>query len=127
MPTTLSPVDLSSFSVGQSGSVDLTSLYGGSSVTNNLSTLKGIQGVLRLHNDSGSGLLVGLTQSGQSFYIPAGGWQDCYPKPGDTDLTFQVKYVLPNPPVTLLMSTYYYPGEPVPPISVLGNSPIGGG
>lgn len=125
MSSTLSPVDLSTFSVGQSGSLDLKPLYGGTSVTSTLPVIAGKGGTLRLHNDSGSGLLMALVQSGQQFFLPAGGWQDCYPAPGDTSIAFTVKYTLPNPPVTLLLATYYYPGEPVPALTILGNSPVG--
>src|SRR6185312_622026 len=108
---------------GQSGSLDLTHATGQGGVSWGLPGR--VRPVLRLHNESGAGLLCTLNNSGQQFYLTAGGWQDCYPATGDNSLLFSVLYILPNPPVTLLLGTYYVPGEPVPAITTLGNSPIG--
>lgn len=123
MPITLSPVDLSTYTVNQSGPLSLTNATGQGGVTWGLPGRPGP--TLRLHNESGTGLLCTLNNSNQQFYLTAGGWQDCYPRTGDSSLLFTVLYVLPNPPVTLLLGTYYAPGEPVPAITTLGNSPIG--
>lgn len=117
------PVDLSSFTVGGVAKLNLTQAAGLGGVSQGLPGSK--RPTLRLHNESGSGLSCRLNTSGQSFNLPAGGWQDCFPTAGDNELDCTVLYVLPSPPVTLLLSTYYYPGETVPPVTTLGNSPIG--
>lgn len=123
MPLILPVVDLTGASVGQSGSLDLTPIAGPAGIS--YATFG--QSVLRLHNESNCGLQCTLPVSAQSFYLPAGGWQDAYPKAGDNELDYEVLYTLSGPGVTLLLATYYYPGEAVPALTQLGNSPIGGG
>ena len=125
MSIVLTNQNLAGLTVGQGGFIDLASLYGQGGIAATLPSIGGKQGTLRLHNDSGSGLYMNLNNSNQQFNLPAGGWQDCYPMPGDTQLSYQVLYVLPDPPVQLLLSTYYYPNESLPAMTILGNSPVG--
>ena len=123
MPLTLPEVDLTSAIVGQAGNMPLAPDAGQGGVS--YATFG--QFTLRLHNESAAGLQCSLAMSGQQFYLPAGAWLDCYPTGGDNALNFTVKYVLTNPGVSLLLGTLYAPGEPVPAMPILGNSPIGGG
>lgn len=123
MSTALQPVDLTGAMVGTAGTIDLTQVIGAGGISYAI----GGQGTLRLHNESNCGLLCSFDNSIQSFNLPAGGWSDCYPKSSDDALNFTVLYTLSGPGVTLLLSTYYYPGEPIPAQTTLGNSPIGGG
>lgn len=122
MSIKLNPASLSGLIVGQTASIDLTQATGPGGVPQ---TLVGTPGpTVRLHNESSSGVFCTMT-SGQSFDLPAGGWQDCYPTQGDTAITFTVVYVMPNAQVALVLATYYYPGQPVPPMTALGNSSVG--
>ena len=82
---------------------------------------------LRVFNDSGCGLDYVMKQSGDSDYIPAGGWATIELAPNDAQMLTTVNYLLPNPPVSKILPTYYAPGERVPPIPILGNSPVGVG
>jgi len=121
MSIPLTPFDLSPLAVGQSGSIDLTKIMNQGGLN------PGNKPTLRLFNDSGSGLQVNFPVSGIGFQLPAGAWQDVNPQPGESSIDFTVLYLLPNPPVTLLMVTYYSPNEQLPAMPQLGNSPIGGG
>lgn len=124
MSIAFNPIDLSGFTTGQSGTIDLSKIMGGGGIA----TTPGAQlPTFRLHNDSGCGLAMTMPKSGQSFNLPAGGWQDCQPMPGESAIDFTVVYALPNPPVSSLLVTYFAPGEQVPAMTILGNSPIGGG
>lgn len=80
---------------------------------------------LRIYNDSGCGLDYTMKQSGDSDYCPAGGWATIELADNDSQMVVTVNYLLPNPPVSKILPTYYAPGEPVPPIPILGNSPVG--
>ena len=119
----LQAFNLAGFTVGQQGFIDLSSVLGGGGVNFSI----GISPTVRLHNDSGCGLIISLPSSASTFNLPAGGWVDCNPSVGETKIAFTVVYVLPTPPVSLLMATLYMPSEPIPAMTVLGNSPIGGG
>lgn len=123
MSIPLKAIDLSPFTAGQTTSLDITQAAGLGGQGQGLPGQG--QATLRLHNESGSGIQCSFNASGQGFNLPAGGWVDCHPRPGDTTLNILILYVLPNPPVTLLLSTYYGIGEKVPAMSILGNSPIG--
>lgn len=127
MSTGLQPVDLTGATVGTTGNIDLTQVLGPGGISYAQGSIQNSIPTLRLHNESNCGLFCSFNNSGQSFNLPAGGWSDCYPKSSDNALDFTVLYTLSGPGVTLLLATYYFPGEPVPSITTLGNSPIGGG
>lgn len=82
------------------------------------------QAYLRIYNDSGCGLQITFND-GQGESIPAGAWPTFNIGPTQTQFTWLVTYVLPNPPVTLMSMVYYFPGESVPNTPALGNSPVG--
>ncbi len=124
MSITLPATDLSAATVGSTGSISLASVNGGGGVP---AIPGGKLPTIRLHNDSGAGVSITLPASGTAFNLPAGGWVDCQPLPGETSVDYTVLYLLPNPPVSLLLATYYYPNEPVPAMTILGNSPVGVG
>src|SRR5487761_590928 len=124
MSTNLATVNLSGMLIGQTGNIDLTQAFGGQSVPDAPGYTEAIYTV-RILNESSSGLGILIVPSQQAFSIPAGGWVDCHPKIGDTSIGFTILYMLPNPQVTLLISTLYRPGEEVPPMPILGNSSVG--
>lgn len=122
MSIALPDVDLSTAVVGTSGVIDLSSL----GITSDPSLYKRPP-TLYFFNDSGDGLSLAFQVSQDTLNLPAGAWLPVALQPGENQVTWTVKYVLPNPPVSKLMVTYYAPSEPVPSIVTLGNSPIGGG
>jgi hypothetical protein len=125
MSIPLPTVNLANVNVGQSGTISLTNV--GVSAGGVSANPAGTQGAGNLHifNESGSGLLISFLTDGSAFYLPAGGWVDKVLRAGEQGIRWTVLYNLPNPPVTLLLVTYYYPGEPLPRVPMLGNSPIG--
>jgi hypothetical protein len=112
--------DLSALAVGQKGSIILKN----AAVSSNPTFTKN-KPILHLFNESGSGLQITLPTSGSGFYLPAGGWTNIEINPGENQIDFLVIYVLPSPPVQVLLCTYYAPGENIPATPTLGNSPIG--
>jgi hypothetical protein len=118
-------INLSNVSIGQSGTVSFanTGISAGG-ISSNPSNTRDAGKVL-IYNESGSGLLITFLTSQSGFYLPAGGWQPVPIQAGETGYKWTVIYNLPAPPVTQLLTTYYYPGEVIPPQPTLGNSPIG--
>ncbi len=123
MPIPLNQVNLSGASVGTSGKVDFT-LNVPQYSSAHLYQQKQFAHI-QVFNDSGSGLLLQFLPSTNSDYLPAGGWRTIVIEPDDTFFTWTVVYTLPNPPVSLLLPVYYTPGEIVPDVGQLGNSPVG--
>ena len=80
---------------------------------------------LRMHNDSGDGLLVSFKVTAGAFYLPSGGWVDVQVDSAESEIDYQVTYVLLGAQVNKLQVTYYTPNEKVPPMTQLGNSPVG--
>lgn len=121
----LPTVNLAGVTVNQSGVVSFanTGVSAGGVSANPVNTQNA--GTVLIYNESGSGLLISFTVSQSGFYLPAGAWQPVPIKAGETGYTWTVIYNLPSPPVTLLLTTYYFPGEKIPPQPTLGNSPIG--
>lgn len=125
MSIPLPTVNLANVNVGQSGVVSLANVgISAGGVSANPADIKNA-GILHIFNESGSGLLIQFQTEGSAFRLPAGGWTDKPIHAGEQGLQWTVLYNLPNPPVTLLFVDYYYPGEPLPKVPVLGNSPIG--
>lgn len=125
MSIPLPSVNLAGVSVGQSGIVSLNNVgVSAGGISANPADIQDA-GILHIFNESGSGLLIQFQTAGSAFHLPAGGWVDKIIKAGEQGIQWTVLYNLPNPPVTLLLVTYYYPGEPLPRVPALGNSPIG--
>lgn len=118
MSINLPVIDLSTAVVGTSGVIFL----GNQGLPSDESFAK-----LRLLNESGCGLSIKTQSEGHSLYVAAGGWMVIDIKPGESGINWSVVYTIPAPPVSSLLSTYYYPGEPVDSVLALGNSPVGGG
>lgn len=118
MSSSVASVDLSTAVAGSTGTMDWSGF--------GLPTGQSKPARLQLFNESGCGLRCVMTGSGRSFDFPAGGWmQDAIElQPGERGLTYTVQYVIPNAPVSLLLATYFGPGERSVGVS-LGNSPIG--
>jgi hypothetical protein len=112
MGTTIIPIDLSTAVVGTTGDINIPTVTSGEGYH------------LLLFNESGCGLKLRFLQSDDTDSIPAGGWRKYPLIPGETTVTWTVIYVLPNAPVSMLIGTIYKPGEEVPEIGTLGNSPI---
>lgn len=117
----LPAIDISAFSAGQSFQIKLDDVRGkGAFDPANITP-----GYIRMYNESGSGLNI-QTDTGDQEYLPAGGW---YTHPITQNvhvLTVTVVYKMQNPQVQLLLAIYYQPGEYIPPIPILGNSPTSG-
>lgn len=127
MPIDLPDVSLVGAGVGATAKISLASVgISAGGVSSNPAFTRN-QSTLWIFNDSGCGLTGKFKSTSSGFKLPAGAWMQILLPPGETEIGFTVIYVLPNPPVSLLMSTYYAPNEPVPSIMTLGNSPIGGG
>lgn len=88
------------------------------------------QDYFAIQNESQCGFLVTKIGTGRTFRLAAGGWlapTEATTHIGqDTGLSFQVEYVLTNPLVQQIGVDYFSPGEPLPQVRTLGNSPIGG-
>jgi hypothetical protein len=115
-------VDLTTASVGTTGTILLDNV--GMSASPSL-LKSGKQAHIRFFNESGSGLRIKDDQGTIGDTLPAGGWVTFTLSPSTQKILWTVLYQLPSPPVTQLHTTYYYPGEEVPTIPILGNSPIG--
>ena|SRR5215469_15704721 len=124
MSIPLPTVSLATVSIGQTGVVSFanTGISAGGISANPASIKRA--GTVLIYNESGSGLLIQFQTSQSGFYLPAGAWQPVEIQPGETGYTWTVVYNLPNPPVSLLLTTYYFPGETIPPQPTLGNSPM---
>lgn len=125
MSIPLPTVNLAGVNVGQVGFVSFANIgIGAGGVSSNPSVTKNA-GTVLIFNESGSGLLINFKTSQSGFYLPAGAWQPVPLLAGEQGFTWTILYNLPSPPVTLLLVSYYYPNEPIPPQPTLGNSPIG--
>jgi hypothetical protein len=122
----IAQINLAGVIVGTTGNISFANTgIGAGGVTANPANIKSGSGTVHIFNESGSGLLINFMTSGDSFFLPAGGWTDKKVSAGEAGLVYTVIYNLPNPPVTLLLVTYYSPSEPIPYVPTLGNSPIG--
>lgn len=120
MSESLDAIDLSTIALNGTGRVDLSQLK---TAYNNPGSQE--PGHIRLYNDSGSTLKIRSDSGLIQDYIPAGAWLT-YPIDHSTQaIDFTVISILPNPPIQLLMPTYFSPGEVVPDTPQLGNSPVG--
>lgn len=125
MSIPLPTINLANVSINQTGTVSFANAgISAGGVSANPTNIKNA-GTIVIYNESGTGLLIVFHDSNSGFYLPAGGWQAIPIRGGETGYTWTAIYNLPNPPVTLLLTTYYYPGEPIPAQPTLGNSPIG--
>ena len=126
MSTSLAPVNVANTVVGATFTIDFTPFV----KVNTAQAFGRRQGPvehahLQLYNDSHVGFSWVANASGKGGYIPAGGWQTIQVDQNDSQVILTVTYVLSNPQVTLVMPTYFAPGEEVPAQPTLGNSPIG--
>ena len=122
MSYVISTIDLSSATVGSTGSIDWSVIGLQANIGKFDSTARA---TLSFLNESGFGLQINFT-NGQQFYLPAGGWQAVGVAAECTGASYSVLYSLSNPLVTKLLVTWYAPDEAVPAAPILGNSPIGG-
>ena len=122
MSYTLPQIDLSSTQIGQSVIIDF------SAVRNQVAfdpAHASDPAHIRIFNESGSALSIAADSGNLNDYVPAGAWP-AYPiDQGASKITCTVVSKLPNPPIQLILPTFYVPGEPVPETPQLGNSPIG--
>lgn len=113
---------MSAFPVGKSGQINLNDVKGKVAYNPSNATEPAH---LRIFNDSGSALSIASDDGSIQDYIPAGAWPVYELGQTTKYIDFTVLAMLPNPPIQLLMPTYYIPGEVVPDSPTLGNSPIG--
>jgi len=81
---------------------------------------------LRVYNDSGCYIQCWMDSGTLNEYLPAGAWLTWNIPQQANEFHWNVISILPNPPVQLMLITYYAQGEQIPEIPTLGNSPIGG-
>jgi len=113
MSQAIPQTDMSNLTVGATGNINMPSVTSDKGYT------------LILFNESGCGLKIQFLTSGDSDNVPAGAWRTYTLSAAEERITWTVIYVLPGAPVSLLLGTIYLPGEKVPAIGTLGNSPIG--
>ncbi len=119
MSIPVSTLDTTSLTTGQTGTISLKNV-GMSAAPANYQTPPNIQ----FYNESGVGFLITFQQGGNSFFLPAGAWNTVPLTPGESGINWTVKYVLQNQPVAQLITVYFFPGENVPSVGTLGNSPL---
>ncbi len=120
MSTPLTAVDLTGAVAGTQKAIDFSQF-----VKVNPAAPLTDTAALTLFNESGCGLQWVMQASGRGGYLPAGGWLPLEIHRNDSNVLLTVIYTLPGAPVSQLLPTYYAPGEFVPPMPILGNSPIG--
>lgn len=119
MPTPLPTISLTGVVAGNTGKIDLTP----AAPTSN-PRFTNAPATLQIYNESGAGLRLSGKNTGLSFDLPAGGWNNIEVPAGETEIDYSVAYVLPNPNVATLLMTYFSPGETAHPTAGLGNSPL---
>lgn len=80
---------------------------------------------LLLFNESGCLLQIVLPESRQTKTLPAGRWLELQIPPHETAVNYLVLGVAGGAPFSNLLADYFAPGEPVDPLGVVGNSPVG--
>ena len=118
MSAIVSDVNLNGASVGQTGTIYLDKFV------SQAPTLRNNPPYIRFYNESQCGLSITLDTGAQEI-VPAGAWYT-HDAIGVNSATWTVLYVMTNPLVTHLYTVYYPPGEQLPDLPNLGNSPIGG-
>jgi hypothetical protein len=126
MSIPLPNVDLSSAVVGSKGFIDLKNVGAGAGGVSANPSMQNSPPTLVMFNDSGCTLTITYAQTGNGFKMPAGAWIPAPLPPGENQINWSVDFVLQNAPISLLLCTYYAPGENIPTSFTLGNSPIGG-
>lgn len=81
--------------------------------------------VLYIMNESACGLTCTFPVTGETFTVAAGAWKEIAVPANETQLNYQVIYLLTGPIVSRLLADLYLPGEHRDSIGVLGNSPVG--
>lgn len=120
MSESITPIDLSVIPLNGTGRIDLSGIK-----TAYINPSEQALAHIRIYNESGSILSVRSDSGTLQDYIPAGAWPTFSIGHDVQAINFSVISILPNPPIQLLMATYFSPGEEVPPVPQLGNSPVG--
>ena len=121
MSFALTATSLSGAVAGTTGSVDWTQIAQSAGFPDPTA-----QPHIQFFNESPCELQLNFS-TGEQVMLPAGGWQTLALNAQCTRLTYQVLAVLNAAPIISdLFGTWYAPGEAVPQITTLGNSPIGG-
>jgi hypothetical protein len=79
---------------------------------------------LLIFNETGCLLTIALPESRQTKTLPAGRWLNLPVPPHEVAVTYLVTAVATGV-FSSLLADFYWPGEPVEDLGVLGNSPIG--
>ena len=119
------PINVAGATVGQTFTLDLTNAGIGAGGIPSTPGYAQKPANLWLYNDSGVGFSATFQEIPGGFNLPAGAWGGVPLPAGLVTIIFTVIYILPNPPVSLLISTYYGPNEQAPNAITLGNSPVG--
>lgn len=125
MSIQVAAINLGSAVVGTAGSIQFGQALPPPTLSQQMQHANVTGSNLFVWNESGCGLTCLWPTTGETFTIPAGQWRLLYVPPGETQLHWVVTYIIPNAPVSLLLADLYRAGEPLDPIGVLGNSPLG--
>jgi hypothetical protein len=126
MSIPLTNTDLSAATAGSTGIIDLTRVGVGAGGVSSYPGTLNTPAHLFMFNESGCALTLTFGQTGNGFKLPAGAWT-LVPLPmGEYQIKWSVDFLISGGPISLLLCTYYAPGEPTPSSFSLGNSPIGG-
>lgn len=120
-------INLSAAVVGTAGSIPIGQSTPPPTLAQQMRPTAEAGPTLMVWNESGCGLTCTFPLTRETFTIPAGQWRQLSVPPAETQLLYQVIYVLPNAPVSLLLADLYVPGEQLDGMGALGNSPVNGG
>ena len=127
MSIALPLVDLTSASVGSSGTIQFQNVGIGQGGVSANPAFLAKPAHLNVFNDSKNTLLIQFITEGDSDNLSPGAWRTYSLIPGEAGLTWKVLGQMNvNAPISQLACTYYAPGEAIDNPGVLGNSPIGG-
>lgn len=119
MSINLQPQNLATALVGTQGSINLK-------VPNRAGTVGNKYPQVVFFNESGCGVQINFQGSAREGILPAGVWSKPIPVYNqDTAINYQVLYVIPNSPVSILYAVLYDADEVPLETAALGNSPIG--
>lgn len=80
---------------------------------------------LSIFNESGALLTILLPDTLQTKTLPAGRWLILPIPPNETEVDYQIVALAQGAPFHNLLADYFYPGEAVEALGVVGNSPVG--
>ena len=127
MSVQVANIDFSSAVVGQTGRiVNLSQLLPPPTIAQQMRPQDNTQVAhLSMFNESGALLTILLPDTLQTKTLPAGRWLILPIPPNETEVDYQIVALAAGAPFHNLLVDYFYPGEAVEALGVVGNSPVG--